>query len=83
MDEQYDYVPPVHEVCAADKAFISCKRKYKIKSEDSKSVHTEEWLFDSGASVHVTPNKHLLLQYPNKSRQRTLCKCLFGRERAT
>jgi hypothetical protein len=43
MDEQYDYVPPVHEVCAAGKAFISRKRKYKKKSEDSKSVCTKEW----------------------------------------
>jgi hypothetical protein len=60
MDEQYDYVLPVHEVCAADKEFISCKRKYKKTSEESKSVRTEEWLFDSGA-VHVTPDKHLLL----------------------
>jgi hypothetical protein len=27
----------------------------------SKSVSCEEWLFDSGASVHVTPNKKILL----------------------
>jgi hypothetical protein len=27
MDEQYDYVPPVHKVCAADKEFLSHKRK--------------------------------------------------------
>jgi hypothetical protein len=59
IDKQYDYVPPVHEVCAADKEFISRKHKYKKKSEESKSVRTEEWLFDSGPSVHVTPNKHL------------------------
>jgi hypothetical protein len=61
MDEQYDYVPPVREIYAADQVFISRKRKYKKKSEDSKSVCTIEWLFDSGASIHVTPNKHLLL----------------------
>jgi hypothetical protein len=28
MDEQYDYVPPVHEVCAVDKEFISRTYKY-------------------------------------------------------
>jgi hypothetical protein len=37
MDEQYDEVPPVHEICAVDKAFTIRKRKYKKKSEDSKS----------------------------------------------
>jgi hypothetical protein len=41
MAEQYDYVLPVHEACAVDKAFCSRKCKYKKKSEDSKSVHTE------------------------------------------
>jgi hypothetical protein len=61
MDEQYNYIPPVHEVCAAVQVFINRKCKYKKKSKDSKSVRTEEWLFDSGASVHVMPNKHLLL----------------------
>jgi hypothetical protein len=61
IDEQYDYLPPVHVKCAADQVFIDRKRKYKKKSEDSKTVRTEEWLFDSGASIHVTPNKHLLL----------------------
>jgi hypothetical protein len=30
--------------------------KYKKKCEDSKFVRTEEWMFDSGASIHVTPN---------------------------
>jgi hypothetical protein len=60
-DEQYDYVPPAHVICAADLVFIDHKRKYKKKSKDFKSVRTEEWLFDSGASIHVMPNKHLLL----------------------
>jgi hypothetical protein len=60
MDEQYNYVPPVHVICAADQVFIYRKRKYKKKSEDSKSVRTEDF-FDLGASVHVKPNKHLLL----------------------
>jgi hypothetical protein len=37
IDGQHNYVPPVHEVCAADKDFISRKRlrKYKKKSEDT------------------------------------------------
>jgi uncharacterized LabA/DUF88 family protein len=48
MDKRYDYAPPIYEVCAADKEFISLKRKYKKKSKDSKSVRKEEWLFDSG-----------------------------------
>jgi hypothetical protein len=29
LDEQYDYVPPVHVICAADQVFINRKRKYK------------------------------------------------------
>jgi hypothetical protein len=87
-DEQYDYVPPVHVICAADQVFIDCKRKYKKKSEERKSVRTEEWFCDLGASIHVTPNKHLLLNskpcsIQNMSRQRTLCKCILGRRRAT
>jgi hypothetical protein len=57
MDEQYDYVPQVDEVCVADKEFINHKRKYKKKSKNTKSVHTEEWLLD----LRLTPNKHLLL----------------------
>jgi hypothetical protein len=39
------------------------KRSKRKKSQDiCKSVRTlnEEWLFDTGATVHVTPNKHLL-----------------------
>jgi hypothetical protein len=60
-DEQYDYVPPVDVICAVDQVSIDRKCKYKKKSKDSKSVRTEEWLFDSGASIHVTPDKHLLL----------------------
>jgi hypothetical protein len=48
-------------IWAVNQVFIDRTLKYKKKSKDSKSVRTEEWLFDSGASVHVTPNKHLLL----------------------
>jgi hypothetical protein len=36
-------------------------RENKKGQDYSKSVSCEEWLFDSGASVHVTPNKTLLL----------------------
>jgi hypothetical protein len=37
-------------------------RSGTISEDARKSVCiTEEWLFDSGATVHVTPNKHLLL----------------------
>jgi hypothetical protein len=62
LDEPYDYVPPILEICAADQVFINLKRKYKKKSKDSKSVHREEWLFDSRASIHIPPNKHILLR---------------------
>jgi hypothetical protein len=55
-DNQYDYVPPVHVICAADQVFIDRKRKYKKKSEDSKSARTDKWLFDSAASIHVMPS---------------------------
>jgi hypothetical protein len=34
-DEQYDYIPPVNVICAADQVFIDRKRKYKKKSKDS------------------------------------------------
>jgi hypothetical protein len=40
MDEQYDYVPPVHEVCAVDEEFISRRRNYSKKGKDSKPVST-------------------------------------------
>jgi len=34
-------------------------------SQDSKSARLEEWLLDSGATIHVTPNSNLLLNmYP-------------------
>jgi hypothetical protein len=35
---------------------------YEKMAGYSKSVRYEEWLFDSGASEHVTPNKKLLLK---------------------
>jgi len=38
---------------------------YASYSQDSKSARLEEWLFDSGATIHVTPNSTLLLNmYP-------------------
>jgi hypothetical protein len=43
-DEQYNYVPPVHVICAADQLFIDCKCKYKKKIKESKFVRTEECL---------------------------------------
>jgi hypothetical protein len=37
-------------------------RSGTISEDTCKSVRNpEEWLFDSGATKHVTPNKHLLL----------------------
>jgi hypothetical protein len=59
-DEQFDCVCPMDQVfyTATEKA---CKCK---KSQDiCKSVCTpkEEWLLDTGATVHITPNKHLLV----------------------
>jgi hypothetical protein len=58
-DEQFDYVCPTEQVFYTTME----KRRKRKKSQDScKSERTlnEEWLFDTGATVHVTPNKHLL-----------------------
>jgi hypothetical protein len=41
--------------------------KHKISHDICKSVrtHTEGWLFDTGATVHITPFKHLLFNTSN------------------
>jgi hypothetical protein len=43
---------------------VSTLRKHKKSQDICKSVHTnnEEWLFDTGATVHVTPYKYLLFK---------------------
>jgi hypothetical protein len=58
-DEQYDYVPPVHVICAVDQVFIDCKSKYKKKSEYSESICTEEWLLIRG-NLYMS---HLTITY--------------------
>jgi hypothetical protein len=42
--------------------WIKCSILRKKSQDICKSVRTrnEEWLFDTGATVHVTPNKHFL-----------------------
>jgi hypothetical protein len=52
-DKHFDYVHPMEQ-----KNYVNVKRARKF----CKSVRTlnKEWLFDTGATVHVTPNKHLL-----------------------
>jgi hypothetical protein len=46
-------------------------RKLRIGQDICKSVrtHTEEWLFDTGATVYITPCKHLLLNTSNCYRE--------------
>jgi hypothetical protein len=58
-DEQFDYVCPSEQVfCATTEK----RRERKKIQEICTSVHTlnEERLFDTGATVHVTPNRQLL-----------------------
>jgi hypothetical protein len=58
-DECFDYVRPTEQV------YITMTKEHhkrKISQDICKSVrtHTEEWLFDTGATIHITPCKHLL-----------------------
>jgi hypothetical protein len=57
--KQFDYVHPTEQVFYTT---MEKRRKCKKSQDTCKSVGTlnEEWLFDTGATVHVTPNKHLL-----------------------
>jgi hypothetical protein len=58
-NKQFDYVCPMKQVFDT---MMENSRKRKKSQEICKSACTlsEEWLFDTGATVHVTPNKHLL-----------------------
>jgi hypothetical protein len=66
-EEGFDYVPPTEQVYVTTIA-----KRRKRKSQDiCKSVrtNTEEWLFDTGATVHITPCKHLLFNTSNCYRE--------------
>jgi hypothetical protein len=67
-DEFFDYV------CPTEQAYVTMTEencKHKISQDICMSVrtHTEEWLFDTGASVHITPCKHLLFNTSNCCRE--------------
>jgi hypothetical protein len=53
-DEGYNYVCPTEQVYIT---MIAERRKRKISQDICKSVrtYTEEWLFNTGATVHITP----------------------------
>jgi hypothetical protein len=67
-DEFFDYVRPKEQVYVT-MTTEHCKRK--ISQDICKNVrtHTEEWLFDTGAMVHITPCKHLLFNTSNCYRE--------------
>jgi hypothetical protein len=56
-DESFDYICPTEQVYVTTTK--EC-RKCRISQDICKSVrtHTEEWLFDTRATVHITPSKH-------------------------
>jgi hypothetical protein len=58
-DEQFNYICPMEQVFNTT---TENPHKHKKSQEICKLVCTpnEEWLFDTGATVHVKPNKHLL-----------------------
>jgi hypothetical protein len=63
-DEFFDYV------CHTEQVYVTTTkecRKRRISQDICKSVrtHTEEWLFDTGATVHLTPCKHLVFNTSN------------------
>jgi hypothetical protein len=57
-DELFDCVCPTEQVYVT---MTNECHKRRISQDICKSVHThtEEWLFDTGATVHITPCKHL------------------------
>jgi hypothetical protein len=67
-DEGFDYVCPTEQVYVTT---IAKCRKLKISQDICKSActNTEEWLFDTGASIHITPCKHLLFNTSNCYRE--------------
>jgi hypothetical protein len=58
-DKFFDYVRPTEQVYVTTTAE---RHKRKISQDICKSVctNTEEWLFDTCTTVHITPCKHLL-----------------------
>jgi hypothetical protein len=67
-DEFFDYVCPTEQVYVTT---TTERSKRKIRQDICKSVrtHTEEWLLDTGATVHITPCKHLLFNTSNCYRE--------------
>jgi hypothetical protein len=67
-DESFDYVRPTEQVYVTTTK--EC-RKCRISQDICKSgrTHTEEWLFDTSATVHITPCKHLLFNTSNCYRE--------------
>jgi hypothetical protein len=62
--ENSPQVEPETTAYSVNAVYTQCKKRTceNKKCQDyNKSVSWEEWLFDSGASVHVTLNKNLLL----------------------
>jgi hypothetical protein len=67
-DEFFDYIHPTEQMYVT--TTVECHKR-KICHGICKSVrtHTEEWLFDTGATVHITPCKHLLFNTSNCYRE--------------
>jgi hypothetical protein len=67
-DEGFDYVHPTEQVYVTT---IARRRKHNISQDICKSVrtNTEEWLFDTSATVHITLCKHLLFNTSNCYRE--------------
>jgi hypothetical protein len=67
-DKPLDYIRPGEQVYVTNTEEY---RKCKISQDICKSVrtHSEEWLFYTGATVHVTPNKYLLFNTSNCFRE--------------
>jgi hypothetical protein len=67
-DEGFDYVRPTEHVYVT---MIAKRRKRNINQDICKSVrtNTEEWLFDTSATVQITPCKHLLFNTSNCYRE--------------
>jgi hypothetical protein len=67
-DEHFNYVRPTEQVYVTT---IAKRHKSYISQDICKSVHTntEEWLFDTGATVHITQCKHLLFNTLNCYRE--------------
>jgi hypothetical protein len=63
-DQLFDYI------CPGEQVYVTTTEEHhkrKISQDICKSVHTytEEWLFNTGTTVHVTACKHLLFNTSN------------------